>query len=723
MDNNTFYINLSEDKIYQNEFVWEDGKPLKYLGPINDVNIFVGANNSRKSRIMRMLMVNKELKINQTDLIFNLEILYETLEEFESMLPNTTVQESIRLNLSNANNHIISEILPKTYNIIQKNQIHQPFNRDIYIAGDKFKNTKEQVYKYLNFKNSREHNGLTKENFLTTINNFRDELIILNEIMSLTQIDEPLEIINSEDYIELKSKLSHYQTITVLFIQRFSKIKKYEKKIENIITYLSELDYYESKQILIKDCNYIPILRSAVSFFYIEDNRLKKHLNDFYETTTNKLYNLKDTNKVKIFTGRALYEQIKIARNSIRSDREKFEEFEEFLSKTFFNNNKIDIIAEHKPNNQDEEHISIHFDNEPNKQRSLHDLGDGIQSLIILLFPLFMAENEEWFFIEEPEMNLHPAMQRIFLDTITGNETIVNKKLKIFFTTHSNHLLDLSIENSDKISIFSFEKSLQKESKSIVRNISSGDLEVLNQLGVNNSSVFMANCSIWVEGHTDRKYIKGFMQLYKQHFDKLKDDKKGNEEFNYKEDIHYSFFQYGGSTIVHYNFDKENIDSLIKAKALSNRILLISDEDEIDKKQERHTQLKNQLGKNFITTKEFNGQKKGGREIENLLSYSILIKIIERTLDNSNKYKIPAEPLKHSVYINEKFGQYIKTEFNITYSITDKYGTLTSSYKKDFAEAFLDLVSEEKITWNELEKVTQDFCMVIINHIKDNNKN
>lgn len=701
MDNNTFYINLSEEKKYQDEFVLENGKPLKYLGPVNDVNIFVGANNSRKSRIMRMLMLNDNFKINQTDLIFNLELLYESLDKLEPLFPNTA-KDSVKINVTPPNSNYLSVVLPETYNTTNSRSLN-----NIFFGGDKFKIAKEHVYTYLNFQNPRSHNGFSKVQFLNFVNDFKVELKSLIEIMSLTKVETPFELKISDDYIELNYNENIYYKRTLLTLQGFNKIKKHEKEIEKIIMYLNELKDYEFQLMIVNQHCYVPILRSAVSFFYFEESKHKKHTYDFYKITTNKLYDLKNE-KLKVYTGRTLYEDIKTARNNIKSKRKQFEAFEKFIGDTFFNRKIIDIIAYHQKDSTDDEHIKIKFEDDT-EDLDLHHVGDGIQSLIILLYPLFIAENEEWFFIEEPEMNLHPSMQRIFLDTITNNKIITEKKLKIFFTTHSNHLLDLSIENPNKISIFSFEKSLKNENKSIVRNISSGDLEVLNQLGVNNSSVFMANCSVWVEGHTDRKYIKGFIELYKKMY----------KDFNFKEDIHYSFFEYAGGNVVHYDFEDNSNELSIRALSLSNRLLLISDED--SGKEEKHINFKKQLKDNYITTTNFKKDTIGGREIENILAPKVFTELITEVFKTSN-YELPKK-ISHEEYLSKKIGEYLKTKYRITNSIKSKSGAIAEPYKGKFADVFLELIHTDKISWNDLGEIAQEFCKTIIKHIKDNNRN
>lgn len=139
---------------------------------------------------------------------------------------------------------------------------------------------------------------------------------------------------------------------------------------------------------------------------------------------------------------------------------------------------------------------------------------------------------------------MHPGLQRRFI------ETLLNAKLfpqhQYFLTTHSNHLLDTSLEQSS-ISIYHFSDSLiPKESdgaRFLVRNVQSADFSVLYDLGVRNSSVFLANCTIFVEGITDRLYLQKYLDLYFKAYP---------GEFKYKRDIHYTFAEYAGSNITHW---------------------------------------------------------------------------------------------------------------------------------------------------------------------------
>ena len=152
-------------------------------------------------------------------------------------------------------------------------------------------------------------------------------------------------------------------------------------------------------------------------------------------------------------------------------------------------------------------HIKIDQDN----QFPVSMLGDGLQQVIILTYEAFIKNDKHAFFIEEPELHMHAGMIRQLM-IFYLNET----KHYYFFTTHSNHLLDMADE-SDQVVIQKFVKQVNNdESNSVEFRIyrCNRDRDLLASLGVKPSSVYLANCTIWVEGITDRLYITKFMEKF-----------------------------------------------------------------------------------------------------------------------------------------------------------------------------------------------------------------
>lgn len=432
---------------------------------------------------------------------------------------------------------------------------------------------------------------------------------------------------------------------------------------------------------------FIPTLRTAHSLFNYDLKKYSKIESDIYLATLNNNYLLNKIN-VDVFTGLHLYREILNSRNSEKTIRKQFEKFEIFLRDNFFNGKEIDIVAKFDKNDNEQginesELILIHVAGDGD--RKLYDLGDGIQALIILLYKIFMAEPESFIFIDEPEINLHPGMQRLFLEQITSNKDLTDKNLKYIITTHSNHFLDLTIEK-DNVSIYSFSPRNDElnDKQFTIKNVNRGNNSLLKELGVNNSSVFMANCSIWVEGISDRNYIKAFLKSYTDYL--LKNDKK--EYVSIKEDIDFAFFEYAGSNIDHYIFDdkvdKEDVEIVlkdIKALSISNRIFLLADSDaskQSSKKGIRLKELEDAETDNFIPKVVWNI-----REIENLLTNEMWKEIL---IDLCNKTLVKSHEAEILVKIDEALSDIDYSKFSKIYigefleEIRKKMGKISSTY-------------------------------------------
>jgi predicted ATP-dependent endonuclease of OLD family len=409
-----------------------------------------------------------------------------------------------------------------------------------------------------------------------------------------------------------------------------------DEKLKSIEDLLNEIEsLYQKLGKGTKNRIYIPTLRTSHSIFEgNSENGFKKISKDIFQQTILKNYSILLTN-VEIFTGLTLYNEIVNARNNIKTIRDRFEKFEKFISDNFFQKKKIDIVAKFDIDSKNEglndgEIINIYIDGE---SKDLYELGDGIQAIIILLYKIYMAEKDSIIFIDEPEINLHPGMQRLFLEQITNNDFIKKKNLTFFISTHSNHFLDLTIDK-ENISIFLFNKivSDNEDARFVVKNVNHGDNSALQYLGVTNSSVFLANCSIWVEGISDRNYLKAFLKAYC----------KAENKVYPKEDIEFAFIEYAGSNIDHYNFDKVELEKKINAFSINNKILLISDFDG-EYKEEKHNfyKLIDKHNENFtyLTTKDY-------KEIENVLPFIVWKNLL---IYFCNKNKMKNDELRNDV--------------------------------------------------------------------------
>ena len=126
-------------------------------------------------------------------------------------------------------------------------------------------------------------------------------------------------------------------------------------------------------------------------------------------------------------------------------ERVQVHEFETFLSNNFWQGKPITLIPDYES-----DALKVHIKNTgSDEDREIHNVGDGIQSIIINTFPLFQygvhvrADNKDGkplvLFIEEPEMMMHPSMQRVLVETFMQKNDFPN--LQVYLTTHSNHFL------------------------------------------------------------------------------------------------------------------------------------------------------------------------------------------------------------------------------------------------------------------------------------------
>ena len=121
--------------------------------------------------------------------------------------------------------------------------------------------------------------------------------------------------------------------------------------------------------------------------------------------------------------------------------------------------------------------------------------------------------------------------------------------------------MDLTLDYNN-ISVYKFKNKGydNKQSQIQVTQIEKGNNSILKELGVKDSSVFLSNCTIWVEGITDRLYIRKYLELYQKYM-----YQNGKIERIFEEDINYSFLEYGGGNITHWSFlDEGNSSNTIK---------------------------------------------------------------------------------------------------------------------------------------------------------------
>lgn len=195
----------------------------------------------------------------------------------------------------------------------------------------------------------------------------------------------------------------------------------------------------------------------------------------------------------------------------------------------------------------------------------LENFGTGIHDLILLCCML-MLNTKSLVCIEEPEIHLHPELQRKFIKFLFETDH------QYLITTHSNVFLD-SI--TDDISVYHFKHDNTKTSvsKCLTDHHARG---IIKDLGFKPSELLHANGVIWVEGPSDAVYLKMFLELIDKR-DKLK-----LSLLNYSiQCLSTAIWKYAGFL----DFDWEKVDSNIEGQIISlakinHNHLIILDKDE-----------------------------------------------------------------------------------------------------------------------------------------------
>lgn len=604
------------ENIYKNKY----DNDLKYLYSLNKVNIFIGENNSGKSRLLRYLITSDKV-----------------------------------VNISG------------------------PF------SDEEIKSFKK-----------------SKSNFLVSINkynNISEKKIILPQ--NVIELDDANFYCEASDYIN-SLKINSSNILNPNVKEQYKSIKLYLDEMHNYI--VKEKNFHINETLKSLDIIYIPILRGIELFnnYYelthekeldtiqmtasqrnaIEEYKLNsKHV---YLNKVSKAYNI---NTKIIFTAEDLFDDIKDKLLGEEKDRKFVKDFENFISKEFYNDEGFTIIPQLKKG-----YLNIKIGN--GEERALHELGDGIKQLITIFYKMYDKKNNSTiFFIEEPELNLHPGYQRLFINILQNCKEF--KDQQFFITTHSNHIIDCCLDYTNT-SIYKFINSNKKNNSFKVVNTSSKDIEVLELLGVKNTSVFISNCTIWVEGISDKILISKYLEVYL----------KGKSTVQYKEDINYAFIEYGGNNITHWAFIDNKDISTINASGISNRCYIILDNDnDSPTKVKRKRNLKKAFKDKYYELKV--------REIENTISR----KVLEKTLFPNGNIKY-SKLYEGQAYATKEV--YMGSFIDKHYELSRKYGSKSTGTIINKLE-FSKKIAENIKNTDDLTIPIKNMCEKLYKFIEESN--
>ena len=472
---------------------------------------------------------------------------------------------------------------------------------------------------------------------------------------------------------------------------------------------------------------YIPINRGFIRFSLDDDAVIRKKEGnalfaanaypafkllygekDLFGERTARLYNLKDKgiSNYKIATGYDFYSEVKKMLLGDTHQRKVIADFQNFLSKYFYEDHEVLLIP-----NESSRILNIKIGDD---EQEVHMLGDGIQNIVHILYEVFTKQNA-LFFIEEPELMMHPGMQRRLMEILLSNdiEELKGFNHQFFITTHSNHLLDLTLDYNN-VSVYKFSSLSEKRKK--VEQVSFGDKSILQELGVQNSSVFLANKVIWVEGISDRNYIRKYLNLYIEKHHPI-------SENALIEDIDYVIAEYQGSNIEHWLFEDKNGENPINIERLCSNSMFIADTDASSTKTKKHVERTELLGKDrYLTTP--------GREIENTLSIKSISQGISGFVrsagfkverENESQYMTRDGAYTNSKYRFKKIGSFIDNELNPTgnaFAEKTTDSTIKSGKKNDFS-----FNATKEMLYDDLTNEAIEFTKKIYDFIKSSQTN
>ncbi|MEO7413791.1 MAG: AAA family ATPase [Opitutaceae bacterium] len=276
------------------------------------------------------------------------------------------------------------------------------------------------------------------------------------------------------------------------------------------------------------------------------------------------------------------------------ADHHRFLQVQDLLRR-FLENPNVSLEVSHRHDQILVSHKSLRL--------PLDSYGTGIHELIILAIAVLSHDNA-LVCIEEPEIHLHPLLQRRFLEFLRAETTN-----RYVLTTHSPALIAPNADTA--VTHLWLEAGV---TKSRLVETTSHSLEALRDLGAKASDLLQANSVIWVEGPSDRIYLNRWLELLCP-----------NE---FREGIDYAIMFYGGRLLAHVSLerevppDSEEVDELIHLLRINQHSAILIDSD-------RRKAADSLNGTKLRVKEECMAAKipcwvTDGREIENYLSYSAI---------------------------------------------------------------------------------------------------
>lgn len=304
-----------------------------------------------------------------------------------------------------------------------------------------------------------------------------------------------------------------------------------------------------------------------------------------------------------------------------------------------------------------EGYISIQTnDDDMSNEVRIEEIPSGWKAFGSVIIWLNEQEEGTICLLEEPETHLHPFLQRLLIKNI--NQIRNNKRLQIFIASHSSVFIDPLAWENNKVSLFSL------DGYGVTNQINKTSL--FYDLGIKPADAFQSNGIIWVEGPSDRIYIKNWLELYSIE----------NKKEKFIENIHYSFIMYGGALMKYYSSDHNEID----INEINRNNLFIFDKD--------------------LGYEKYKEGIKGSPNIEKLETdgYTIEDYLPEEFFNQYFEKSASGESLKE---ITKKKSSYSKYDIAIKFSSYKENQQFSGSYNKEYnLPKFIGYIYNRILSWN-----------------------